>query len=64
VRHIDGYALIARTARRAQNVDTALARLAAAGAPIVAEPEDQPWGERVARTCDPDGNLVYVGSAI
>jgi catechol 2,3-dioxygenase-like lactoylglutathione lyase family enzyme len=47
-----------------ENVDTALALLTAAGAPIVAEPEDQPWGERVARTRDPDGNLVYLGSAI
>lgn len=47
-----------------ENVDTALALLAAAGAPIVAEPEDQRWGERVARTRDPDGNLVYLGSAI
>ena len=46
-----------------EDVDTALARLAAAGAPIVAEPADQPWGERVARTRDPDGNLVYLGSA-
>jgi lactoylglutathione lyase len=46
-----------------EDVDTALALLATAGAPIVAEPEDQPWGERVARTRDPDGNLVYLGSA-
>ncbi len=46
------------------DVDIALAQLAAAGAPIVAEPEDQPWGERVARTRDPGGNLIYLGSAI
>lgn len=45
------------------DVDDALARLVQAGAPIVAEPEDQPWGERVARTRDPDGNLVYLGHA-
>jgi uncharacterized glyoxalase superfamily protein PhnB len=23
---------------------------------------DQPWGERVARVHDPDGNLVLIGS--
>jgi lactoylglutathione lyase len=46
-----------------EDVDATLALLAGAGAPIVAEPEDQRWGERVARTRDPDGNLVYLGSA-
>jgi len=45
------------------DVDTTFALLVAAGAPIVAEPEDQRWGERVARTRDPAGNLVYLGSA-
>jgi len=43
------------------DVDAVLEQLRAAGAPVVAEPEDQPWGERVARTRDPDGNLVYLG---
>ena len=46
------------------DVDLALQRLAEAGAPIVAEPEDQPWGERVAQTRDPAGNLVYLGATI
>lgn len=46
------------------DVDAALHRLAEVGAPIVAEPEDQPWGERVARPRDPDGNLVYLGAAV
>ena len=44
------------------DVDRTLERLRASGAPTVAEPEDQPWGERVARTRDPDGNLVYLGA--
>ena len=44
------------------DVDEALDRLRGAGAPVVAEPEDQPWGERIARTRDPDGNLVYLGA--
>ena len=46
------------------DVDAALAALRTSGAPIVAEPEDQPWGERVARTRDPGGNLVYLGAAL
>jgi lactoylglutathione lyase len=44
------------------DVDTAVDDLRAAGAPIVAEPENQSWGERVAQTRDPDGNLVYLGA--
>jgi uncharacterized glyoxalase superfamily protein PhnB len=47
----------------ADDCDAAVDRLRAAGAPVVAEPEDQPWGERVARVLDPDGNLVIVGQA-
>jgi lactoylglutathione lyase len=46
------------------DVDATLATLVSAGAPVVAEPEDQPWGERVAQTRDPNGNLVYLGKAI
>jgi lactoylglutathione lyase len=46
------------------DVDATLDRLRGAGAPVVAEPEDQRWGERVARTRDPDGNLVYLGAPI
>jgi lactoylglutathione lyase len=42
--------------------DATVASLRAAGVPIDAEPEDQPWGERVARVRDPDGNEVIVGS--
>ena len=46
------------------DVDATLAVLRQAGAPVVAEPEDQPWGEPVARTRDPDGNLVYLAAEI
>jgi uncharacterized glyoxalase superfamily protein PhnB len=45
------------------DVDATCARLRAAGAEMVAEPEDQPWGERVARMRDPEGNLVYLGAS-
>ena len=45
----------------ADGCDAAVERLRAAGVQIVEEPTDQPWGERVARVLDPDGNLVIVG---
>ena len=45
----------------ADDCDAAVGRLRAAGTTIVEEPADQPWGERVARVLDPDGNLVNVG---
>ncbi len=41
--------------------DATVGRLRAAGSPIIEEPADQPWGERVARVRDPDGNEVIVG---
>ncbi|HYJ24643.1 MAG TPA: VOC family protein [Acidimicrobiia bacterium] len=34
----------------------------AAGVTILEEPVDQPWGERVARVADPDGNIVIIGA--
>jgi lactoylglutathione lyase len=43
--------------------DAAVERLRAAGVTIVEEPADQPFGERVARVLDPDGNLVLIGQA-
>ena len=41
--------------------DQAVADLSAAGVPVLSAPEDQPWGERVARVTDPDGNVVVIG---
>jgi lactoylglutathione lyase len=46
------------------DVDGSLERLRRSGAHVVAEPEDQPWGERVAQIRDPDGNLVYLGAVL
>jgi lactoylglutathione lyase len=46
----------------ADDCDAAVDRLRQAGTPVVEEPTDQPWGERVARVHDPDGNVVIVGS--
>jgi lactoylglutathione lyase len=45
----------------ADDCDEAVERLRASGATVTEEPADQPWGERVARVLDPDGNLVIVG---
>ena len=45
----------------ADDCDAAVERLRAAGVRIVEEPTDQPWGERIARVADPDGNLVIIG---
>ena len=44
----------------ADDCDAAVERLRAGGTTIEEEPADQPWGERVARVRDPDGNLVLV----
>ena len=46
------------------DVDETLAALGTSGALVISEPEDQPWGERVARTRDPQGNLVILGAAL
>ena len=44
--------------------DATVERLRAAGVTVVEEPADQPWGERVARVLDPDGNLVIIGQGV
>jgi lactoylglutathione lyase len=46
------------------DVDAAIARLRAAGVPVLREPADQPWGERLAYVEDPDGNPVHVTAVI
>jgi lactoylglutathione lyase len=46
----------------ADDCDAAVERLRDAGIRITEEPTDQPWGERVARVLDPDGNEVIIGS--
>ena len=47
----------------ADDCDAAVERLRSAGVKILEEPVDQPWGERVARVADPDGNVVIIGTA-
>ena len=46
----------------AQDCDAAVALLRNAGVTVVAEPADQPWGERMATVLDPDGNRVHVAA--
>jgi lactoylglutathione lyase len=45
----------------ADSCDEAVERLRSGGATVTEEPADQPWGERIARVLDPDGNEVIVG---
>jgi catechol 2,3-dioxygenase-like lactoylglutathione lyase family enzyme len=42
------------------NLDAAFEQLRAAGAEIVQEPTDQPWGTRDFAVRDPSGNLVRI----
>jgi len=46
----------------ADDCDRAVATLRSAGVLVVEEPNDQPWGERVARVLDPAGNRVLIAS--
>lgn len=46
----------------ADDCDAAVERLRVAGVTVTEEPAAQPWGERVARVLDPDGNEVIIGS--
>ena len=46
------------------DVDRMTRQLAAAGASVVEEPVDQPWGERSALVTDPFGTRIRLGAAI
>jgi lactoylglutathione lyase len=46
----------------AEDCDAAVQHLRSHGVPVLAEPADQPWGERMAEVADPDGNRVIVAS--
>ncbi|MFJ3927288.1 VOC family protein [Streptomyces sp. NPDC090022] len=45
-------------------VDATVESLRLAGTPVVQEPEDTPWGERVAYVQDPAGNRVGLGQPV
>jgi lactoylglutathione lyase len=40
------------------DLDGLVRRLADAGVPVLRDPEDMPWGERIATVADPEGNPV------
>jgi lactoylglutathione lyase len=42
------------------DVDETVRELRAAGVPVEHEPEDMPWGERMAWVADPDGNRIHL----
>ena len=44
-----------------EECDATVEKLRAGGATVTEEPADQPWGERVARVLDLDGNEIIVG---
>ncbi|WP_306837433.1 VOC family protein [Catenuloplanes nepalensis] len=48
----------------ADDCDAAVAHLRAHGITITEEPADQPWGERLARATDPDGNPLVILSRL
>jgi lactoylglutathione lyase len=43
-----------------EDCDEAVRQLREHGVPVLAEPADQPWGERMAYVADPDGNRVML----
>jgi lactoylglutathione lyase len=45
----------------ADDCDAIVGRVRTAGGTVTEEPADQPWGERVGRVLDPDGNEVVIG---
>lgn len=40
------------------DLDATVAHLAQGSVPMLRQPEDMPWGERIATVADPDGNPV------
>ncbi len=44
------------------DVDASIESMRGAGVPVLREPEDMPWGERVAFVSDPDGNPVTLAA--
>jgi lactoylglutathione lyase len=44
------------------DVDASVAELREAGVPVLREPQDMPWGERIGYVADPDGNPVALAA--
>lgn len=61
-RGLNGHFEIALSVENYAAVDETCAKVAAAGARIVLEPENEPWGQRTCYVADPEGNLIEIGS--
>jgi lactoylglutathione lyase len=46
-----------------KDVDAAIEMLRGSGTTVLKDPEDMPWGERIAYVVDPDGNPVALANA-
>lgn len=47
-----------------EDLDTDAARVREAGAELVHDVKEYPWGQRVLRFFDPDGNLIELGESM
>jgi lactoylglutathione lyase len=47
-----------------EDVDAAVAGVAAAGGNVLKEASDMPWGERVGFVADPEGNVVSLAAPV
>jgi uncharacterized glyoxalase superfamily protein PhnB len=45
-------------------LDAQVEVLRSAGVPVLTEPHDEVWGERVAAVQDPDGNTVWLAQRL
>jgi lactoylglutathione lyase len=46
-----------------EDVDQTVATLREAGADVIREPAEMPWGERVGWVADPEGNIVSLAAS-
>ncbi|WP_436376802.1 VOC family protein [Cytobacillus sp. BC1816] len=47
-----------------EEVEAAVEKLKAAGVPVLLEPVEKPWGQKVAYVEDPDGHYIEICSPI
>ncbi|MGH3784892.1 MAG: VOC family protein [Pseudonocardiaceae bacterium] len=47
---------------KTDDVDAEVSRLRASGVPVLYEPTDEPYGERMAHIADPDGRPIRLYS--
>jgi lactoylglutathione lyase len=45
-----------------EDVDKQIEQLRSSGAKVLRDPEDMPWGERLAYAEDPEGNPIAIGA--